>query len=308
MIKKLINYTEIDSDGEVWEFFARDFLQELGFFIESTPDRGPDGKKDILLSEQLEGNLNKYKFKWLVSCKHFAKSNRSVSENDEINIQERLESFGADGFIGFYSTLPSSGLNNRLSSLKNNKKIKDYRVFDSKLIENYLIRIGYSKLIMRYFPESYKNIKPIHLVLSEYKPLHCPVCDKDLIESLNYNDYNAVFCRVNKYCDETGVDEILDVYCACKGDCDRKLEVHYLDKYQAVTQWEDISDLIIPFMFLRHIFSTMNLFKNGKIKYTDEVYEKEKDFIVAMSQKVLREMTEKEKERVEMLLSIPTYI
>ncbi|TDE68666.1 restriction endonuclease, partial [Escherichia sp. KCJ4943] len=31
----MINFTEIDSDGEAWESFARDFLEELGFYIES---------------------------------------------------------------------------------------------------------------------------------------------------------------------------------------------------------------------------------------------------------------------------------
>ena len=69
----------------------------------------------MLISEQLKGNLNKYRFQWLVSCKHFAKSGNSVKETDEPNILERLSSFNADGFIGFYSTLPSSGLTEMIS-------------------------------------------------------------------------------------------------------------------------------------------------------------------------------------------------
>jgi len=145
--------------------FCKRLSSRVRFFIESTPDRGPDGGKDLLISEDLQGTLNQYRFKWLVSCKHFATSNKSVSEKDELNIQERVDSFKADGFIGFYSTLPSSGLNKRLSDLKDNNKIKDYRVFDSKLIENYLVRMGFSKLLMRYLPNSYKKIKPMHLVL-----------------------------------------------------------------------------------------------------------------------------------------------
>ena len=168
MGSELIDFTEIDSDGENWELFARDFLQELGFYIESTPDRGADGGKDILVTEQLRGALNNYRFRWLVSCKHHATSKKSVSEKDEINLQERLDSFNADGFIGFYSTVPSSGLNNRLKALKDNQKIKDYRIFDNKLIENYLLRIGFSKLLMRFLPDSYKKVKPTHLIVDEF--------------------------------------------------------------------------------------------------------------------------------------------
>ena len=43
----MIDYCEIPSDGEIWELFARDLLEELGFIIESGPDRGADGGKDI---------------------------------------------------------------------------------------------------------------------------------------------------------------------------------------------------------------------------------------------------------------------
>lgn len=304
MNKKLIDFSEIDIDGEIWEFFARDFLQELGFFIESTPDRGPDGGKDLLISEELQGNLNQYRFKWLVSCKHFAKSNKSVSEKDEINIQERIDSFKADGFIGFYSTLPSSGLNTRLTNLKDNNKIKDYRVFDSKLIENYLIRIGFSKLLMRYLPISYKKIKPLHLITNEFIPLKCASCGKELIESLNYENYQALISQVSKYDETTNTTHIIDVYWACKGACDTKIEDKYFRKLEATTAWEDISDLTIPVMFLNWVISIMNSIKNGSVTYTEEAFEKEKHFILAMSQKVLREMTEDERKRASLLFQL----
>jgi hypothetical protein len=41
----MVNFKEIDKDGEIWELFARDFLTELGFYVESTVDRDSDGKK-----------------------------------------------------------------------------------------------------------------------------------------------------------------------------------------------------------------------------------------------------------------------
>ena len=127
-IKEMVDFTELP-DGEVWEHFARDFLAESGFQIETSPDRGADAGKDFLVTERLVGRVNTYPFRWLVSCKHFAKSGKSVSEQDEPNIRERLESFRADGFLGFYSTIPSSGLNSRLMALRNEHKIRDYRIF-----------------------------------------------------------------------------------------------------------------------------------------------------------------------------------
>ena len=54
--KTMIDFKEIPADGEVWEMFARDFLAETGFQIETPPDRGADGGKDLLVTERLVGN------------------------------------------------------------------------------------------------------------------------------------------------------------------------------------------------------------------------------------------------------------
>ena len=43
----MIDFKEIEQDGELWELFARDFLQQIGYYVETTVDRGPDGKKDL---------------------------------------------------------------------------------------------------------------------------------------------------------------------------------------------------------------------------------------------------------------------
>ncbi|GCE65811.1 hypothetical protein OMCYN_01757 [cyanobiont of Ornithocercus magnificus] len=98
--------------------------------------------------------------------------------------------------MGFYSTIPSSDLNNRLNALKAKGKIKDYRFFDNKLVEHYLMRIGFSKLLMRYLPESYKKVKPTHLIVDEFIPLECAHCSKELLKSLNHKYYQAIICKV----------------------------------------------------------------------------------------------------------------
>lgn len=300
----MIDFAEI-RDGEAWELFARDFLQEMGFFVESSPDRGPDGGKDILVTEELKGSLGNYKFRWLVSCKHFATSNKSVQEQDEINIQERIDSFNADGFIGFYSTVPSSGLNIRLGQLRKAGRIKDFKMFDHKLVESYLVRLGYSTLMMRYLPESYKRISPLRLIVKSYVPLNCKVCGKDLLGTIHDEPYKGVvvFTSKNDENDEEVKQIIEDVYWCCKGNCDRLLEQEYFKK-GLITLWDDISDLIIPSYYLGWIFRHMNFIRDGYRIYTDQAYENLKLFILAISQRVLREMTEKEKERVSLLKEI----
>ncbi|KKK63013.1 hypothetical protein LCGC14_2998580, partial [marine sediment metagenome] len=223
----MIDFNEIPYTNDTWELFGRDFLRERGFFIESPPDRGPDGGKDLLVTERLRGNLNRYNFRWLVSCKHFAKSANSVSEKDEPNILERVSSFKADGFIGFYSTLSSSGLNTRLRELRNNKNIKDYSIFDHKAIENLLVMAGYSHLLMRYFPNSYKATKPLHLIFEEYEPLFCRACGKDILMALFESaGHSANIVSAYKWDQEKNIYSIHDVYCCCK-KCNSSLESSY---------------------------------------------------------------------------------
>jgi hypothetical protein len=302
----MINFSEISS-GEVWELFARDFLTELGFYIESSPDRGADAGKDLLVTEELTGTLGKYQFRWLVSCKHFAQSGKSVTEDDEKNLLERLAAFGADGFIGIYSTIPSAGFNSRLQSLRFSGKLKDYRFFEHRLIENHLIRIGYSDRLMRYFPESYREVRPIHLVTSEYLPLNCKRCGKELLEALFREEYTGLVLlarRISAEDPSTDVRYIEEVSWACKGPCDRAME----DSYYArglVTGWEDISDLVIPPFFMRWVLTLMNTIRAGDRVFSDVAYNQMKYFVLAVSQKVLRETTATEQSRFLELLELP---
>ncbi len=308
----MIDFKEILKDGEVWELFARDFLTEIGFYIESSVDRGPDGKKDLIISETLKGHLGKYKFKWLVSCKHYANSGNSVKETDEINIQERVESFNCDGFIGFYSTVPSSGLNTRLTNLKENGKIKDYRVFDYKRIENYLITIGYSKLLMRYFPESYRTIKPLHIIFDQYIPLNCNKCDADLLKKIYEDSYSGLIAFVEGNLEieknQISVEVVDDIYWSCKGICDHKLSDQFKISLKKFTSWKDIGDLMIPAYFIKWVISIMNNLEDENIKFSPKAYEKLKYFIMAISQKVMREMTVKENEEFKHLLKLDDWI
>lgn len=296
----MIDFTEVSYESDDWELFSRDFLQTLGLYIETPPDRGSDHGRDLLVTETLSGDLGNMRLRWLVSCKHFAKSGRSVTENDEKNLLERIRGFKADGFIGLYSTLTSSGLNHRLGQLRTNQDIKNYEIFDHREIENRLVTSGYSSLLMRYFPNSYKEIKPIHLLCNEYLPLRCDHCKKDLLKSLFSERVTGNVVLVSHYKEKT----VTKVFCACKGRCDNMLTARY-EKGDFITGWIDITDLIIPTEFISKVFGTMNQIREGRT-YTDESYEKLKDIFIALSQKVLRAMTEEEWERVGVLKDVST--
>ena len=53
--------------------------------------------------------------------------------------------------------------------------------------------------------------------------------------------------------------------------------------------------------------STLNEIKFGKLNYSDKAFEKTKSITLALSQIVMREMTEKERERVRDLAMIPDW-
>lgn len=292
----MIDFKELDSNGEQWELFARDFLSEIGFIIESPPDRGSDLGKDMIVIENLDGILAKYPFRWLVSCKNYAVSERSVTEDDEKSLLERTKGFNCDGFMGFYSTLPSAGLNSRLMQLKTNKELQDYKIFDSRLIENYLVKVGFSRLVMRFFPNSYKTLKPLHLITDKYIPLECEFCGKDLLEELNKEGFQANIALARKYGDDQTLVE--DIYWACSENCDKIVEQNLYKNKGLLTGWVHISDLTIPAWYMRWILTTINELHSGTCKYTDTAFKKMKMFILAVGQKVLREMTEKERARV----------
>lgn len=156
----MINFKEIPVSNkptgrqDEFEFFARDFLQELGFIVESHPDRGPDDGKDLIVVENMMGISVKTR-RLLVSVKHFAHSGKSVSVNDEINIKDRVSQHNCDGFLAFYSTLPSSGLNRKLQSFTESI---DIEIYDCKRIENEVVKhITPNSTFRRYFPDSYLN-------------------------------------------------------------------------------------------------------------------------------------------------------
>ncbi len=186
----IVDFKEIppsnSSNGfqDQFELFARDFVENLGFTIIDQPDRGPDGGKDILISEQLKGIRISSNRIWVLSAKHFAPSGKSVGINDEINIRDRVEKYNADGFFGFYSTLPSSGLASTFKGIKDKLNL-DY--FDSGMIQNELITNPVLENVFRaYFPISFLKFKSIGGYPATTKDLHTSFTGGDSFPLIGY--------------------------------------------------------------------------------------------------------------------------
>lgn len=300
----IIDFKEIpqantaSGEQDTFELFARDFISEiLGFRIISQPNRGADGGKDILAEETQCGLLSETKVTWLISCKHFAHSGQSVTETHEQNITDRIIQHHADGFIGFYSTIASSGLGNRLEEI--NGRYKTY-VFDKMLIEQRILDAKNTSLFERYFPSSFyqwklRNSLPT-LLLAEYQPLHCAVCGKDLLK--HKPDGIIIFAK------KFGSNEIEDVIPVCRGNCDRAYEA-YLRKKGYGNGWESIEDFTLPTIYLKRQLAMINnlFYPNPAELFSSNGIEAYKTVLIALSQLSLRECTEEERKRALMLAS-----
>jgi len=141
---------------DTFELFAREFLELFGFKSLSGPDRGADLGKDLVVQETRIGVAGETTVRWLVSCKHKAHSGTSVGLGDESDILDRVKVHDCGGFIGCYSTIPSSSLTQKLGGLKANNPSFDFQIFDREKIESVILRTGAGQRIaQRYFPVSY---------------------------------------------------------------------------------------------------------------------------------------------------------
>lgn len=286
---------------DTFEMFARDFFVMLGFQIKEGPDRGQDGGRDLVITEKREGIFGDTEIDWLVSCKHKAHSGSSVMNNDEIDIKGRVETIGAKGFIGFYSTISSSPLGRTLDGLK---RYFDVKLFDRELIEKILLENPKGKIIARrYFPISFTKWEEAHPkpanIFSEYEPLSCNCCGRDLLPEGD---------GIIVYKEDSKNDTYVALLWCCKGECDRILKARYRSMGYVDAGWEDISDILIPGKYLAWNMAILNRLQEGIDKYNENAFNNLKQFILRSAQMVVRNQNEDQIRRLMSLSSIPDFI
>jgi hypothetical protein len=144
------------SVGERFEMFAADFLRTLGLEILEGPDRGADDGRDLIASESLSGSLSRRSIRWLVSVKHFAHSGDAVSNRAEERIRDRVNHFNADGFLAFYSTIPTASLGRHLAKLRTDGLRVE--VFDgARICQELIAQPALWPVMRQYLPISYRR-------------------------------------------------------------------------------------------------------------------------------------------------------
>lgn len=158
-----LNFQEIEptfspsEDLDQFEKFAKIFFEKvLKGRVTKGPTRGADGGIDLRVEMEENGAI----IRKLVSCKHNAFSKTSVGIDDEKNVLDRLGSFGCTVFVGFYSTIASTPLEQRLENLRREKGI-EFELFNSEDIETHLLESHAGFMVAkRFFPISVRNIWP----------------------------------------------------------------------------------------------------------------------------------------------------
>ncbi|WP_132254377.1 restriction endonuclease [Methylobacterium segetis] len=290
----MIDWTEI-ADGDTWELFARDFLSEMGFVVDVGPGRGSDGGRDLVVSEQLKGTLYTEKFRWLVSCKHNATSGNAVG-SVEFDIADRCRRNKAQGFMGFYSTVPSASLIQRLGELRLEKSISSFEIFDHRRIESIIAASGMTTLLLRYTPSSYGRVRPIQKFFGDYAEIRCDICSKDVLSLSVSEPFSANLVWGITRQKPRAKQEYKYLMVGCKGGCDRALsdQVHAEGLLDA---WEDIGDLCNPLIYMKNICSYTNLLRSPRTKVSDQAHQKLLQIYIAISQRTLRDVTKDDEKR-----------
>ncbi|MCC4607840.1 restriction endonuclease [Xanthomonas campestris pv. zinniae] len=187
-LSKIIDFSEIES-GHKFEQFAEDVLCNLGYEINIRPGQGPDGGRDMVVTDVLEGKLSKQKVRYLVSCKH---QKDAVAPRHESRIETRLRANHCDAFIGFYSTHVTQGLIDEIEGLKSNPmKLAGFDVVliqDADILKTLSELPNGPKLVQRWFPRGYtqflRNVSESY-VFRKRPVMRCVECSLDLLDDLS---------------------------------------------------------------------------------------------------------------------------
>jgi len=132
-------------------------IRELGKLLGLNPEwsgRGADQGRDLFFTENRKGAVGSRNLRWLVSCKDFAQSGRSVSETDVGSVSDKIAQHKADGFLLATTTTVSTGLKTLLDGI-NERGVAETKVWDRHELEHLLLKDANIRLVKRFLPASY---------------------------------------------------------------------------------------------------------------------------------------------------------
>ncbi|MDH4222048.1 MAG: restriction endonuclease [candidate division Zixibacteria bacterium] len=161
-----IDFKEIKS----WKDFQdmiRDILKEECFTIVSESGIGPDQGKDLIIKGKLKNTLEEKERKYLVQCKHKAKSSKNVSEKEIGSIMDKISQHEVEGYLIATSTDITSGLQGVIDGINKNEKNYFVGYWSKNTIEKKLIE--HPNIYLQYMPKSYSKF---YKIVEKGKSLH----------------------------------------------------------------------------------------------------------------------------------------
>lgn len=153
----MIDFKELPEDGHAFEQLIREML----LFYDLHPQwsgKGPDQGRDIIATEKLRGPLGDFERKWLVQCKHFAHSKKSVGRSDVGDVIGDCRQAGAQAYLLVCSTQPSSSLVTKLKEITAEPKYQLLtKIWDSVDIEKSMNEPRLFALGHIFFPKSFSS-------------------------------------------------------------------------------------------------------------------------------------------------------
>lgn len=139
--------------GTKFEQLIRDILITLGYPVRWS-GVGPDDGKDLIVSEPGGELFGQKSRQWLISCKNFAESKKSVNYADLTesgDIAGLVDTHGVDGFLVACTTQVSAGCTRQLEALETNKRIP-ITVWDSATLLRLAANPRVYALLQEYLP------------------------------------------------------------------------------------------------------------------------------------------------------------
>ncbi|CBJ50893.1 restriction endonuclease [Ralstonia solanacearum] len=148
----MLDFKELATDGQDFELLIREILFREGFHV-AWSGRGADGGRDLVCTESRQTILGSEAKRWLVQCKHFAHSEKSVGIADLDDIVTSAAQHRCSGYLLACSTFPSSAVVQRLEGIAANSEMRlSTNYWDAVQIERLLATPLMWRIAQRFFP------------------------------------------------------------------------------------------------------------------------------------------------------------
>ncbi len=298
-----INFSSLS--GEDFEFFCRDLLESLRIEIMEGPSRGPDGKKDLIISYSVKDVIGRKKnYTLLVQCKNKAISEKSVYESELGDIRSSCKIHNTDGYFLITTTILSTTVQNNLKAI-DEEGIYITHYWDKYILEKYISKsMDGIKILERYglIQSEYKIYAFNALVPEEYDLMSKmneklsyniePINDYDIQLTTSNSCYVSNGHIINLYIKKSNLGELIEQL-----DTFNHLEILELHKMQinsfpiSITKLKKLELLMLPNNNIRQIpkgildlkkLRSLNISYNPleKIEITVEFLKKLDDFFI----------------------------